>query len=284
MEIKSVNRNAVADGFAGILYSDSGTGKTTLLDSLPEKKLYIVSIEAGLSVLKKDHDYHETLMPTLKKPNLFIDSIREAYEFLRFQQHSYEYVAIDSTSEMERFLQYSACCLASKTIPTLHHIGTAASLMRKMIMEFRDLKKAANNAVNRPINVILIAGSFPLETLRTDEKVTTRRFPSLTKKFSQEICALVDFVGHMEVNESQNRLLRFHPTSEVMAKTRYSCLKNIVQGQTWINFYNEVVKPIQAEISSRAAPIGGIPSSDPNKKEAGTKPNIISKLKQRGAA
>jgi hypothetical protein len=203
-------------------------------------------------------------MPSLKNPGCFVGKIRTIYEYLRFENHPYEFVIIDSSTEMEKFLQFTQCCVASKTVPTLAHYGQAAGLMRKTMMEFRDLKKFANNKVGRPINPIFIAGSFPLETLRTADQVTTRRFPMLTKKFSQEICGLVDIVAHLEVDSNQGRILRVHPTDEVMAKTRYKCLKNIPQPNgKQFNIYEQIILPVQAEIKSK---LDNVPKTE-NKKQ-----------------
>lgn len=246
---KTIKSNPTADGFSAIIFGDSGAGKTTMLDSLPAGKTLIISIEGGLDVLANDHHFVECVMPSLKTPAIFMDKINSVYQSLRFEDHPYEFVAIDSASEMERYLQYTQCCLASKTTPTLNHIGGAAAVMRKIIMEFRDLKKTSSNKVGRPINPIFIAGSFPLETLRNSDQVVTKRFPMLTKKFSQEICGLVDIVAHFEIDSGQQRILRVNPTSEVMAKTRYHSLKNITQtGADRVNFFEQVVKPVRVEI------------------------------------
>ncbi len=241
---KSMFKDSATDAIAIVLFGDSGAGKTTMLDSLPEGETLIGSIEGGLSVLKKDHAYEEFLMPSLKNPRTFTEKFNDMYNHLRFEDHPYKFVAIDSTSEMERYLQYSMCYAASKQVPTLNHYGSAAAIMRKTIMEFRDLKKAGNNKVGRGIHVIFLAGSFPLETLKTEDTTLTRRFPLLTKKFSQEICGLVDIVAHLETDTNGTRLLRMHPTSEVMAKTRFDH-RNIVQKNAAmpIDLLAEVIQP-----------------------------------------
>jgi len=249
---KTIKSNPSPDGFATIVFGDSGSGKTTMLDSLPVGKTLIISIEGGLNVLENDHHFEELIMPSIKDPQCFTVKMRNIYETLRYEEHEYEYVGIDSSSELEKYLQFTQCSIAGKSVPSLNHFGQAAALMRKVIMEFRDLKKAANNKVSRPINPIFIAGSFPLETLRTSDQVTTRRYPMLTKKFSQEICGLVDIVAHLEVDGNQNRILRMHPTDEVMAKTRYKCLRNLVQlGNKRLNLFEQVVKPVQKEIQGK---------------------------------
>ena len=247
--LQTMQTNKANNGFSMILYGDSGSGKTSLIDSIPAGKVLIISIEGGLGVLQNNHHFQECLMPSLKNPAEFSNKITTIYNFLRFENHNYDYVAIDSSSEMERYFQYSQACLASKTVPTLRHIGTAATIMRKTIMEFRDLKKAAGNFVKRPINPIFIAGSFPLEILRNSEQTVTKQFPMLTKKFSQEICGLVDVVARLEVDAGQHRLLRVNQTTDVMAKTRFKSLKNIVQAPgKRINLFEQVCKPVLAEV------------------------------------
>jgi UDP-N-acetylmuramate-alanine ligase len=74
----------------------------------------------------------------------------------------------------------------------------------------------------------------------------------LTKKFAQEICALVDFVAHLEVDESSKRFLRFNPTTEVMAKTRFRSVTNYPAPSSQpINFFESIVKPIHTDIANR---------------------------------
>jgi len=78
-------------GIKVCVYGAAGAGKTTLIKTLPGKVL-ILSAESGLlSIADHDADVAEVSS---------IDDVREAYRFLASSDHQYDWVALDSFSEI----------------------------------------------------------------------------------------------------------------------------------------------------------------------------------------
>jgi len=89
--IKSVKDSVENNGIKIAVYGSAGAGKTSLIRTLPGKTL-ILSAESGLlSISDLDADVAEVSS---------IDDVREAYKFLAAGDHGYDWVALDSFSEI----------------------------------------------------------------------------------------------------------------------------------------------------------------------------------------
>ena len=253
MNFQSLN-SATPNGFSIGIFGDGGVGKTTLLGSIPEDKLLYISIEGGEDTIRQYSNprVHVPPKPTPKEPFCFKDSLDEVYTYLRTEKHDFSFIAIDSASELEKYFQFMYAFSMGKDIASLREYGQASEIVYKYITQFRDLKNPSNNACGRPINTIFILLEFPLEINRTEGgEITTKISPLLTKKLSSKVTAMVDVMTRLEVSTGGQRSLRFQPTANVTAKTRFNCLPALLpMKDKSFSFYNEVVIPIGKEIMS----------------------------------
>lgn len=262
-------------GFSGTIYGDSGIGKTKLIDSFPPDEVLVVDIEGGGSILHNNMEYEVMPKPVNKETaQAYLNKLNEIYGKLRFgttadgkpfrEWEKIKYVFIDSASEMETYFQQVQSIFSNQIMVRLKEFGEASQITKKFIIQFRDLKDPANTWHNRPINTIFICGEQPIETLKTESLTTTKTGPMLTKKFSMQIVYLMDFVGHMEMS-SGKRMIRFEPTTDIVAKSRYDSIQGIVsqpQPPLPMNFYELVVKRVEADLAGspvQQAPAGVAP-------------------------
>ncbi len=127
IQLKSTQKVA-ADGVKTIVYGAAGSGKTTLIGTLPDP--IIISAEAGLLSLQGlDIPYIEiTDMASLKEAFAFVASAKDA--------QAYQSVAVDSISEIAEVV------LASEkkvNKDPRHAYGNMQEQMTDLIRAFRDL-------------------------------------------------------------------------------------------------------------------------------------------------
>ena len=230
-------------GFSMAGYGPGGVGKTSLMASLPPEETLYIEIEGGGDVLSGLFDpiVERPAKPSKKSPNAFKSSIEEIYSSLRNTKHNIKYVIIDSASEMEKYFQLGLAMAAGKELTSLKEYGGASELTYKYLVQFRDLKFAENNEVKRPINTIFICGEIAQEVLRSEDQTITKMYPLLTRKLAIKVIHLLDVIFRLEMTTTQERLLRFLPTRDIEAKTRYA-LRNMSPVTQSFNFYEKVVK------------------------------------------
>ena len=213
MEINStkMNRNK---GVTMVLYSDSGKGKTVALGSLPEKELLIIDADGGMeSISNKEHD----TVSLLRTGDLEQDGagrLAEIVMYLRSDTNKYKYVAIDSITEVEKYILSSLRYERGKDYLTIKEYGDTSMVLREYIRVFRDLTE-------RGMHVIFTALEMPLTIQESSDGVITKAFPKLTKSLAPELCGLVDMVGRIEINDKTGeRRIRFKGAENITAKTR----------------------------------------------------------------
>lgn len=116
-----------------IIIGDSGVGKTSLAKTLPEEKTLIISAESGLLSLKG------TKIDVIEVSNL--DDIKQAYSFLAAKKQKYDYIFIDSLTEISQ-----RCLESLKLLPEFKErkmamamYGEYSNIMTGIIKAFRDL-------------------------------------------------------------------------------------------------------------------------------------------------
>lgn len=125
--IKSVKDSVENNGIKIAVYGSAGAGKTSLIRTLPGKVL-ILSAESGLlSISDLDADVAEVSS---------IDDVREAYKFLASGDHSYDWVALDSFSEICEVLLSEE---KSKTKDPRQAYGAVIETGTALARAFRDL-------------------------------------------------------------------------------------------------------------------------------------------------
>lgn len=91
LKIKSLRDSVEANGIKICVYGGAGVGKTSLIRTIPGKTL-ILSAESGLlSIADVDADVVEVTS---------LEDVREAYTYLAKSEHDYQWVALDSFSEI----------------------------------------------------------------------------------------------------------------------------------------------------------------------------------------
>ena len=112
-----------------LVYGGSGVGKTTLIASLPGKIL-ILSAESGLLPLASaDIDCDVVEVKTM-------DDLRAAYAELRAGTHGYDWVVLDSVSEIAEVVLSAE---KAKTKDPRQAYGALQDEMVKIMRSFRDL-------------------------------------------------------------------------------------------------------------------------------------------------
>ncbi len=239
------------EGISMVIYGEPGTGKTTVLGSLPEGQTLFIDADGGLSTLaKKKHTYISMPLPDTAgdgQEYKFLDKLDEIYNSLRFETHPYLNIVIDSASEFEKYLQLALQNVRGKQFMSLKEYGDAAQLTAKYLKQFRDLKYPDNTKVRKPINIFFSALQFPLEILKSSDITITKMYPMLTKKLAPTICGIVDIVARMEILEDGKRGLRIIPLPDVTAKCRFANIfqENISQINGHIDLVTQVLEPIR---------------------------------------
>lgn len=129
LKIRTLAETIEPDKPKVLVYSFAGAGKTTLCSTLPGKVL-IISAESGLLSLqgKMEADVLEVSS---------IDDLRDAYGFLKAGDHSYDWVCLDSFSEIaEVMLAYEK----SQTKDARQAYGKVIEQGVALARAFRDLK------------------------------------------------------------------------------------------------------------------------------------------------
>lgn len=196
-------------GISMIIYADAGLGKTHLLGTLPVGEILIIDIEGGIYTLNRTGHHYVSVSSEDD-----LDLIKEIYQALRTNEKHYDYVAIDSLSELERFMQFSFMRARNKDFLTLKEYGDSSQKMREFIRLFRDLTEQG-------INVIFTALEMSLDIQNNVDGIITKSFPLVSRKLAPEIVGLVDIVGHLEMSkDGKQRWLRLEATDRTIAKTR----------------------------------------------------------------
>lgn len=162
------------------IYGFPGAGKTHIISTLPGKTL-ILSAEAGLLSLygKMEADVAEVKS---------VDDLREAYRLLSTGTHDYEWVALDSFSEIAEVL-LSAEKAATKDTRAAY--GKVIEIGMQMGRAFRDL----------PMGVY-----FACKAERQKDEATGRQTVGISMpgaKLSQGIPYLFDEVFHLFVDRDK---------------------------------------------------------------------------------
>lgn len=214
MEIKTTYQMNRSKGVTMVLYADSGKGKTVALGTLPEGELLIIDADGGMeSIASRNHSV-VSLLRTDEPEQNGVNKLAQIIMYLRSDECKFKYVAIDSISELEKYVLTSLRIDRGKEYLTIKEYGDTSMVLREYIRVFRDLTE-------RGINIIITALEMPLIIQETSDGVITKAFPKLTKSLAPELCGLVDMVGRLEINDKTGeRRIRFKGAENITAKTR----------------------------------------------------------------
>lgn len=132
MEFKST-KEVSSSRFVALIVGASGLGKTSQVRFLPEDRTLIISAEAGLLCLKGTNYPVKEITST--------DDLMEVYEFLTKKPKMFDYIFIDSLTEIGEMVltelkndpKYAGANMALKMY------GQYNDIMTKIVKVFRDL-------------------------------------------------------------------------------------------------------------------------------------------------
>jgi len=198
-----------ADKVKLLVFGESGTGKTTLIGTLPENEVLIISAESGLLSLgdkaidvaevKSWHEFQEVYQSLVKLPEM----------------NKYKTVAIDSLTEISDMLVTHLERLPEYADPknTLKLWGEYNKVMTKLIKAYRGLDR----------NVIFTALTEDVQ----DGGVLVKK-PFIKGSAAQKLLnSYFDEVLYLHVDAATGkRVIQSQPTSNISAKDRSGKLNN----------------------------------------------------------
>lgn len=238
LQVSSVKDEGLPS-FNGLIYGDSGIGKTVLAGSasaVPEMSPVIfLDIEGGtLSLRQRYPDVDRVRIQSIKE-------LSATYNALKAGEGGYKTVVVDSISETQQTGMHGPGGIMQNAIakdgdrdpdlPGIGEYGKSTQMMRKFIRAFRDL----------PMNTIFTA-------LARVERVKGREFikPALTAKLSDEIAGFLDIVAYLYKKEDENgnvnRYLCSVSTDTIVAKDRTDALPPVLESPTMEDIYNIAIK------------------------------------------
>lgn len=194
--------DSLQHGLKVLLYAVSGTGKTTMVGTLPGKTL-LLNAENGTLVLKECDNADNIDIIDVKTTS----ELSEVYLALKSGELKYDNVVLDSLSEIGEnlFSDIEADPTVDKEFGGLY--TTFRKRLTEIIKAFRDLKG---------VNVVLIALADEV-----DINGIVRTMPALPHKKTQaSIIALFDECLFLESDAEGTRHVRTTDSSMHMAKSR----------------------------------------------------------------
>lgn len=203
VKIKSIAEATEDEGLKCLVHGRAGSGKTVLCATTGKPTL-ILSAEAGLLSIKDAPDYIKVWEIES------IDDIEEAYEYLTEQEHDFEWLALDSISEIgEQILTYEK----AQTKDPRQAYGALIDRMTELIKAFRDLPH---------LNVIVTCKQTRQEDSDTGRSLYMPSLPGA--RLANDIPYLFDEVFALRVEKDEEgieyRTLQTNLDNKFVAKDR----------------------------------------------------------------
>jgi phage nucleotide-binding protein len=176
-----------------LVYSRNKKGKTTFSISAGVEKTLVLDPEAGTKEMK------------VKNPHVWpIDQwsdMEEAYEFLRFGDHEYEWVSVDGLTKMSNMsLRHVMRVQEERSLTRIpgfveqRDYGKSGELMKDMLTRFHNL----------PMGIVFTAQERQVEAADSEEDEDMENLPSayvpdLPKAVRGSANAIVDVIGRIYV-------------------------------------------------------------------------------------
>ncbi len=266
MEIKNTLDPQQKPSVVMLVYGQGGVGKTTFTATAP--KPVLADCEGGA----KYFGLRGISMDVAR-----IEKWADVEDFYRAVAKSeYETIVVDPIGELMEKLKSHVISMRDKKLvqadgtPTMAGWGYMKDKMRMFIKSIRDLNK----------HVIIVAH---VEEKNDEERIVKR--PKVMTKLSEELIALSDIVGFMEVlkmDGEEKRIIRVSPSDKYESKDRTGQLGGIIPPD-----FQEIVHAVQGnevyKWSSDTAKAKGDPKPD-EKPEAQVEDQLAAtKEKTKGA-
>lgn len=213
-----------------LVYGDTGVGKTTLASHLPRSMFITFEAEGTESAIVEGSEADEFVVRTREE---FIEIYN--YFDLGTGCEDYDWVTIDSVSEMEECFWRSQLRAMKDKKPTTRHLYKPA--LDDYPWVWNQVKAAIDDFNRLPLNVLYTAQVMPLEMYDDDtEEEYNQLVPMIGSAkngiLSRKVCGMVSLVGYYAAIRAQEgdddeadieefRRLYFHPRKDFIAKNRY---------------------------------------------------------------
>jgi len=187
MQIIPLQQAIETTGVKVLTYGFAGVGKTTLIATIPGKGL-VLSAESGLLSLRQRIAAGTMAGAVDVVVVSTIDDVREAYAVLAKAGHGYDWVALDSVSEIAEVVLTSE---KAKTKDPRQAYGALIDAMGSLLRAYRDL----------PLDVYFSAKAERVKDESTGKVTVQVLMPGA--KLAQAIPYLFDEVFHLVVVEDK---------------------------------------------------------------------------------
>ena len=214
----------------GMIYGESGAGKTVLCASFP--KCLIVDVEFGTRSLRNHPELMARKIPilplkTFGQVDLLLQEVRLG------KWNHIDTIIIDSVSELQakhldEHLRKMAARDKSRSayVPYQNDFNENTNHLRSVVTSLRDINTH---------NFILTALLDEYKEGQGDSAVTKYQ-PKLTDKLNKSVFALMDFVGFMsldvDMKGAEKRKLQVRKSSRIRAKSRLAFESPIIENPT----------------------------------------------------
>ena len=170
--------------FKMLVYGESGTGKTRFAATFPN--VIFADIDKGLASVDTEIDVAE--IDTFEQ-------LEELYEFLRYGNHSYESVVIDTLNEMQRIAMHATV----EEFPSIRRSYDDLPSQSDYGKMLHDMMELTINFAHLPMRVVFLS------------QVISRQFDTdvlqpqlIGKNTARDICRKMDIIGYIYKSEKED--------------------------------------------------------------------------------
>lgn len=211
------------------IYGDTGVGKTTLAAELPRNLFLTFEVEGTESAKVAGSEADEFIIRTR-------DEYLEIYEYFAYGTgcEDYEWVTLDSVSEMEECFWRSQLRAMKEKKPSTRHLYKPA--LDDYPWVWNQVKGAIDEWNALPVNVLYTAQVMPLEMYDDDtEEEYTQLVPMMGSQkngiLARKFCGMVSLVAYYDVVRQAEgdepddiqtvRRMYLEKRKDMLAKNRY---------------------------------------------------------------